>query len=279
MKSIMYKLIFLFSILFGIANAADYPNIPNGIDKNTFCGKEGEKFGHVIILLDLTTDLKKPQIDSIKDMVFSKNFYNKFEPFTKFSYLLIDNNRPQEQKFIFSKCRPKTGIGAEKNTWRENSKIIQKFYNDFISEAQSIHSKVYNKAGSSDNTFIYETFAYVFQNPKFDFNNQDYKKRSLVIVSDMMQHSNRLSFYSACNAKSSNANCPTFNDFKKNLSDKDYLTATSPNGKGIDLELYYLNHRNETNKALDRSLIKLWENYFKDRGFNITKIQRQLDIF
>ena len=94
----------------------------------------------------------------------------------------------------------------------------------------------------------------------------------------MMQHSKRLSFYSACNAKSSKAKCPSFRDFMRNLSDKDYLTATSPKGKGIDLELYYLNHRNETNKALDSSLIKLWENYFKDRGFNITKIQRQLDI-
>ena len=275
----MYKFSFLFFILLSPANASDYPNIPNGIDKNTFCDKEGKKYGHVIILLDLTTDLKKPQIDSIKDMVFSESFFNKFEPFTKFSYLLIDNNRPQEQNLLFEKCRPKNGKGAEKNTWRENSKVIQKFYNDFINEAQALHAKVYKNTGGSDNTFIYETFAYVFQNPKFDFNNNDYRKRTLVVVSDMMQNSDRLSFYSACNAKSPKANCPTFNDFMKNLSDKDYLTATSPNGKGIDLELYYMNHRNDTNKALDTSLIKLWENYFKDRGFNITKIQRQLDIF
>lgn len=278
MKITMYKFLFLFLFLPAITDAADYPNIPKDIDKDTFCSKNGERFGHVIVLLDLTTDLKKPQIDSIKDMVFSKNFYNKFDPFTKFSYLLINRNKPQEQEFIFSKCRPKSGVGKEKNSWSENKKIIQKFYDDFLNQAQSVHKEVYSKTGGSDHTFIYETFAYIFQNPKFDFNGNDYKSRNLVIVSDMMQHSERLSFYSACNAKSSKAKCPNFKDFMRNLSDKDYLTATSPKGKGVDLELYYLNHRNETNKALDSSLIKLWENYFKDRGFNITKIQRQLDI-
>ena len=205
MKITTYKFLFLFLFLPAITDAADYPNIPKDINTETFCSKNGDKFGHVIVLLDLTTDLKKPQVDSIKDMVFSKNFYNKFDPFTKFSYLLIDRNKPQEQKFIFSKCRPKSGVGKEKNSWSENARIIQKFYGDFLNQAQSVHKRVYSKTGGSDNTFIYETFAYIFQNPKFDFNGKDYKTRSLVIVSDMMQHSERLSFYSACNAKSSKA--------------------------------------------------------------------------
>ena len=69
-----------------------------------------------------------------------------------------------------------------------------------------------------------------------------------------MQNTERLSFYKACNANSSNAKCPSFNEFMKNLSDKDYLLATSPNGDGINLKLVYLNNRCVTNKSLVKSL-------------------------
>ena len=61
--------------------------------------KSGAKFGHVIVVIDLTSDLQKPQIDFIKDQVFSEEFYTTYNPFTKFSYLLIDNKRLQQQNY------------------------------------------------------------------------------------------------------------------------------------------------------------------------------------
>ena len=42
--------------------------------------------------------------------------------------------------------------------------------------------------------------------------------------------------------------------------------------------MIYLNNRYETKKELDRTLVKLWENYFKDRGFENIKTVRQLDL-
>lgn len=281
MKNLILKILFFFFLLPSIVLAADYPNIPNDIDRKTYCDKNGKKFGHAVILLDVTSELDKPQIDFARDMVFSEQFFTEnFKPFTKFSYLLIDNKRPQEQRFIFSKCRPKTGKNTpewEKNTWRENKKILDKFFKEFKSEALKTHSKAYQKTGGSKNSFIYETLAYVFQNPKFEFGKKE-ENRTLVIVSDMMQNSERLSFYKNCNANSQNAKCPSFKSFMNNLSDKNYLMATSPKGKGVNLYIFYINNRYETNKEIDRSLIKLWENYFKDRGFENIKIIRQLDI-
>ena len=100
----------------------------------------------------------------------------------------------------------------------------------------------------------------------------------MIIVSDLMQNTTRLSFYNACSANSNQAKCPTFSDFMKNLSDKDYLLATSPNGKGINLQMIYLNYRKETNKEIDVSLKNLWKNYFKGQKFNVKKIISQLDI-
>ena len=63
-----------------------------------------------------------------------------------------------------------------------------------------------------------------------------------------------------------------------NLSDKDYLIATSPDGSDISLQLIYLNNRNETKKALDKSLKNMWESYFTSQNFKVLKTIHQIDI-
>lgn len=282
MKHIICKIFLIIFLATNHSFAADYPSIPNDIDleKRTFCDKGGKQFGHVIILLDITSKLEKSQIDFIRDQVFSNEFYLSKEPFTKFSYLLIDRNRPHEQKFIFSKCRPKSGHSdpkIEQASWKENEKILKKFYGDFVKDALKAHEHAYKLETASNYSLIYETIAYVFQNPVLQFS-KNVGKRELIIVSDMMQHSQRLNFYKACNANSSDAKCPTFQAFMKNLSDKDHLTATAPDGAGVNLKMIYLNNRYETNKEIDKTLVELWKNYFIDRGFEKIDILRQQDI-
>ena len=93
-----------------------------------------------------------------------------------------------------------------------------------------------------------------------------------------MQNTERLSFYIACNASSDKALCPTWEDFKNNQSDEDYILSTSPNDENINVQLIYLNNRCETNKALDKSLKELWESYFESLKFNLLRTIHQTDI-
>jgi hypothetical protein len=282
MIRIILKILLIIFLPASFSFAADYPNIPNDIDiaKRSFCDKGGKKFGHTIVLLDITSKLDKAQIDFVRDQVFSNEFYLGRDPFTKFSYLLIDKKSPKEQEFSFSKCRPKSGNSTpkiESSSWRENEKILRKFYGDFKKDALKTHAEVYQTDFTSEYSFIYETVAYIFQSPKLDFS-EKVGQRELIIVSDMMQHTKRLSFYSECNSKSVNAKCPTFETFMKNPSNKDYLDATAPKGKGVKLKIIYLNHRYETKKEIDKTLVELWKNYFIDRGFDKVEVVRQLDI-
>jgi hypothetical protein len=281
MKNITLVSIFI-SIFFNInVYGDDFPNTPNEIDieNYTYCDIRGGKFGHTIVLIDLTSDLKPPQIKFIKDQVFSKEFFLSKNPFTKFSYLLIDNKNPLNQEFIFSKCRPKTGGDAklEKASWTENKIFIEQYYQEFMEAAQLTHKNIFKNKISSDTSLIYETIASLWQNPDHDFSEKA-GKRNLIIVSDMLQNSERLNFYRVCNATTTEAKCPSFKSFMQNLSDKDHLNATAPKGKGVSLKMIYLNNRYETKKELDRTLVKLWENYFKDRGFENIKTVRQLDL-
>ena len=275
---------FLILLLLSTTNsfAGKYPNIPKGVDQKTYCDDKGGKYGHVIVVVDLTTRLDKARIEFIKDQVFSKEFYLKYEPFTKFSYFLIDNNEPTKQKFLFSKCRPKTGninfSELEKATLFENRKVLEKYSNRFFNEGEKIHSSIFETKKDSKYSYIYETIAYIFQNPRSDFKS-NHSYRELILVSDLMQNTERLSFYSACNASSENAICPSFEEFMNNLSDKDYLLATSSDGSGINLQLIYLNNRNETKKALDKSLKDMWVSYFKNQNFKVIDTIHQIDIY
>lgn len=282
MKNILLiKFLIILLLSINPVYASKAPNIPKGIDKTTYCDKKGGSFGHVIVVIDLTTKLDEARIEFIKYQVFSKEFYMNYDPFTKFSYFLVNHNEPTKQKFLFSKCRPKTGDGnlskLEKATLFENSKVLNNYSSRFFNEANNQHNDIFSVKKDSKYSYIYETIAYIFQNPKSDFKSK-HRRRDLIIVSDMMQNSDRLSFYKACNAKSNKAKCPKFSSFMNNLSDKDYMTATAPKGNNINLKMIYLNNRYETNKEIDRSLKELWVEYFKSRNFKKIEVVSQLDI-
>ena len=67
-NTILIKLLIVFLLSTSGSFAEKYPNIPKGIDKNTFCDNEGGKNGHVIVIMDLTTDLDKARIDFDKEI-------------------------------------------------------------------------------------------------------------------------------------------------------------------------------------------------------------------
>ena len=281
MKNLILINLFILFFINISPSYAGFPNIPKGIDTITFCDKKGGAYGHVIVVIDLTTDLDDTRIEFIQNQVFSKEFYLKYNPFTKFSYFLINHNEPTKQKFLFSKCRPKTGDDNlsenEKASLFENPQVLKSFADRFFKASNETFNLIFSDKKDSRWSYIYETIAYIFQNPKSDFKS-NHQVRELIIVSDLMQNTERLSFYEACNSKSNEALCPSFAEFMENLSDKDYLLATSPDGSGISLQLIYLNNRIETKKALDKSLKEMWESYFKSQNFKVSKTIHQIDI-
>ena len=81
MKNIvLIKFLIIFLLSINPVLASKTPNIPKGID-NAYCDKKGGSFGHVIVVIDLTTTLDEARIDFIKDQVFSKEFYMNYHPF------------------------------------------------------------------------------------------------------------------------------------------------------------------------------------------------------
>ena len=74
---ILINLFILFFLNISPSFAGKFPNIPKGIDIDTFCDSKGGAYGHVIVVIDLTTKLDNARIEFIKDHVFSKEFYSR----------------------------------------------------------------------------------------------------------------------------------------------------------------------------------------------------------
>ena len=289
------------------AQGLDYPNVPKDLDKESFCDKKDDRiYGHTVVVLDLTSKLKQAQIDYIGQIVFSEQFYTSYRPFTKFSYILINKNSPQSQQYVFSKCRPKTGTETEFKNPKDNSffrkvfknsadsssadmptsnesrTYVEKWWDKFIDHSKNAFKTVFKdkEIAESEKSLIYETIISIFRMPKLDFTS-NYPERTLIIVSDMMQHSERISFYDFCKTKgASKPNlCPKLDQLLSNSSTKEYIKATSPNDKNnVNIKIIFLNNRYETNRSLDTSLINLWIEYFEREGFKTPEVERQLDI-
>ena len=93
---ILINLFILFFLNISPSFAAKFPNIPKGIDveNGTFCDKKGRSYGHVIVVIDLTTKLDNARIEFIKDQVFSKEFYLNYDPKKK----RTRSRKPQNHK-------------------------------------------------------------------------------------------------------------------------------------------------------------------------------------
>ena len=260
------------SLVFVNVSKADLPNINTDVNPQTFCVNEPDafdrEFHHVMIIIDRTSFLDEQQIEWITDNLFNKSFLQDFRPYTRFSLLFVDNKSPQLQELAYSKCRPKSGKKSkvwddEKYTGSENQMLVEGFYDRFlVGKNNDGFTTLGSKIGStvtSDNSWIFETMIHALTTRSLEFRARDYDKRTLIIVSDLMQHSPEFSLYRECNATSvfQNMNvCPSFEKKKKkNKVLDEYLTFTRPkdSSDNLDVHLYFLNFKHEAKREISIS--------------------------
>ena len=264
------------------------PIILNIKSSDQFCPLNS-KLGHKFFLVDFTSPLKQPQIDWISGRIFGNALVKDTPPYHKVSYMKIDNTAPQSQVISYSKCRFKTGNkskfdGEQTNTGCEGEKQIAEVYTAWTTltnkfEKEFLHLN--HKEGQR--SLIFEYLFHVLRESKTDFT-FEYPERELVIVSDLMQHSDRFSFYRHCktNLELKKPNkCRTFEKLLKNKKVKNYIDDRKPKKEtltNLKVTVLYINHDYETRDGLSSSLVTLWEDLFKYIGVTNYEIIKQLDI-
>ena len=263
------------------------PIILNLESSNQFCPLNS-KLGHKFFLVDFTSPLKQPQIDWISGRIFGNALVKETAPYHKISYMKIDNTAPQSQEISYSKCRFKTGnkskfAGEETNTGCEGQKQIGEVYTAWTALTNEFENKFLVNKKEGKRSLIFEYLFHVLREAKTDFTSE-YPERELVIVSDLMQHSDRFSFYRHCKTdlslKKPNK-CKSFEKLLKNKKVKNYIDDRKPKKdtlNNLKVTILYINHDYETRDGLSSTLVGLWEDLFKYIGITNYEIVKQLDI-
>jgi len=258
-----------------------------GQNLNIFCPLNS-KLGHKFFLVDFTSPLAKAQIDWIEGRIFGNTLIKTTPPYHKISYMKIDDTAPQSQEVSYSQCRMKTGNkskfkGEETNSGCEGAKKINTIFQAWLMLNKDFQKKFLSDYKQEANrSLIFEYLFHVLREQKTDFTSE-YPERELVIVSDLMQHSKRFSFYSHCKTDLSTApnKCRSFNSLLKKTKVKNYIDDRKPNKdtlKNLKITILYINHDYETREGLSSTLVALWEDLFKYIGIENYEIVKQLDI-
>ena len=260
---------------------------PNSI----FC-PINSKVGHKFFLVDFTSPLKEAQVAWISDRIFKDSLVKDTPPYHKVSYMIIDDTAPQSQEIAYSQCRFKTGnkskfSGEETNDGCEGHKQITDHFAAWLDlNTQFENVLLGKKYKESKRTLLIEYLFHVLREPVTDFTSE-YPERELVIVSDLMQHSKRFSFYSHCKIGVVDRpnKCRSFESLlKKKIGAETveiYLRDRMPKKetlKNLKVTVLYINHDYETRSGLSSSLVELWEKLFKFMGIDNYEIIKQLAI-
>ena len=258
-----------------------------GQNPNIFCPLNS-RLGHKFFIVDFTSPLEKAQVDWIEKRIFGNTLIKTTPPYHKISYMKIDDTAPQSQPIAYSQCRFKTGnkskyVGDETNSGCEGSQQIIDYHNAWKDLNLEFQNKfLQNYKTEANRSLIFEYLFHVLREPSSDFTSE-YPIRELVIVSDLMQHSKRFSFYSHCKTELSNVpnKCRSFENLLKKTKVKNYIDDRKPKAetlKNLKVTILYINHDYETRDGLSSSLVALWEDLFKYIGVTNYEIVKQLDI-
>ena len=274
--------------------ADDYPKgfpkcYKGAVSQTDFCPLSA-KLGHKLFLVDFTSRWEGPQIEWVRKRIFGNGLINSTPPYHKISYLKIDNIPPQSQQFVYSKCRFKTGvetkfIGDEYNKKCEGQKVIKNIYSQWLTQINNTENDFFS-GGESEQSLIYEYIVHILREFDADFGS-DYQQRELVIVSDLLQFSERVNFFKHCKSTfelKKADKCGSFKKLlKKNKSFRNYVEVTKPNQdmlKNLKITVLFMNHTYQTRPDLHVTLKKLWVDFFQHLGIKSQNINwvHQIDF-
>lgn len=220
-------------------------------DPETLCLDEVS--AHTIIILDKTDSL------NINQQRFVLNYINKekneLRTFEKFSIFILTENTYMNPEPIFSKCNPGTGKNANQ-LYQNPRKIQMRFDEDFSKPLkENMENMLADNTGSKSP--IFEMIKELSLRDDFDDDVQD---RTLIIISDLMQHTSKYSHYKYRSAYEYL--------FKKSYA---YEMATSLNS--VNVKIVYL-LRDNLGNIQGKDHLSFWEYYFAGMGAKVVEVRR-----
>ena len=159
----------------------------NEIDKNTLCHASGA-LNVTVVLLDLTDPLSETQQSRLKAII--ANEISSSSTDTMISIGVVSEN-PSGWGAKFTKCKPETGEDA--NALYENPTIIaERYAREFTGPLQTTLASMLKGEPENQSPIMEALQSLISETPGFLTSEG---QRKIIVVSDMLQHSENLSFY------------------------------------------------------------------------------------
>lgn len=216
-------------------------------DEATLC--EGETADHVtIVLLDLTDPLSRTQASRLKTMLDQE--IDRSPTDTMMSIGVVSEDA-EEWGSRFAKCKPPTGDQA--NALYQNPRqIADRYRSEFRQPLENTLSDMI-RASEADSSPIMEALqALVADTPFFSTTSGS---RQVIVISDMLQHSETLSAYRGQGW-----------DYFQKTGASDRLAA---NLADVDVRIIQIPRQTNANTSLSEDF---WVRYFDKQGSNLPEV-------
>jgi len=181
------------------------PKCFSAVSKDMHCPIYPElRENHTAYLID-TTDGPSKQFTEKLDVLFNSEieFISRNKPYTRISIIeLNDKQSVVGFKPVGTICRPRTGTVTR---WQSDQAhpsegalaIKSDFVNKFLSPIQQAQAQL-SKSTKANRTLIIEHISSLVNQPIYQFDGEDYQNRKLVILSDLLQWSDRFKLVREC---------------------------------------------------------------------------------
>ena len=232
-----------------------YYDAANGldIDATSLCPEDGPS-GHLAILVDTTDPITLSQLQASRQIIEKR--IDQAKVFTRISFSTVSPLSEVRQSAFFSLCKPPTGKNASKLT--ENQRIIkEKFHDGFERPMLDALDSVMSIGEAPASPIMEALQEFVTSIPGF---NTSEEIREVILMSDLMQHSDAFSFYRG----------GTWSSF----SDAAGPRRFGKNFKGAKLHLLRIPRRVKMAATVD----DFWRRYFDAQGFARIEVNQVGDL-
>ena len=226
----------------------------DGVDTKTFC-REGRTLPITIVLVDATDQLEPAQMTRL---VGELNSLKESQP--RFGHLVlyvVDGNNPSGVgEPLASVCNPGKPEDADK--FMENARIIGNKYSKLFDVPFEEALATLAKQNPADKSPIIEAIETATVSTFGAYADGQGEKR-VIVISDMLQNRDQVSFYKKV---------PTFSDFEAS----DTFRMHRPFLKGVDVKVWEVNRPGKRNNPTRVEVAAFWKNYFESVGAKIDKV-------
>lgn len=234
--------------------AALYLQVVKGqrsLDEETLCPTSPSSI--TVLLVDVTDPMSTAQRQDFQNQLTSLR--NSIPRYGKLVVTKVDSASSNLLEPVIIRCNP--GTADDVNQWTGNPQAVQRRHQDEFLEPLDRAFASLSRASGAERSPIFESVQSVALTELLPPDFADTPRR-LVIVSDLLQNTNAVSFYSSLPNPETFVDSPAFRRVRTDL-------------RAIDVEVWML-ERSDAPQTQPRALVDLWDRAISEQGGQVSRV-------